>query len=99
MRAYHWIHYENHLSHAKETGGQNDLPFGLLLIIRFYLGHHRHAATSLFERFPMIYSASLVIARYRKVTICALVQVISGLNTVSEVPLVMPLSTAHSTAL
>ena len=37
--------------------------------------------------------------RYRKVTLCARVQSASGLKVVAEVPLVMPFSTAHSTAL
>ena len=38
-------------------------------------------------------------ARYRKVTPCARVQMSSGLKVVSVVPLVMPFSTAHATAL
>ncbi len=39
------------------------------------------------------------ISRYRKVTICPLVQVLSGLKWVASVPLVMFFSTAHRTAL
>ena len=42
--------------------------------------------------------AAYFLQRQRKVTICALVQVSLGLNVVSLVPLVMPFSTAHSTA-
>ncbi len=38
-------------------------------------------------------------SRYRNVTICARVQVESGLKWVGSVPLVMFFSTAHSTAL
>lgn len=45
---------------------------------------------------PYVYLCS---ARYRKVTIWAQVQVMSGLNVVSEVPTVMPFSTAQATAL
>ena len=37
-------------------------------------------------------------ARYIKVTICARVQFISGLNVVSLVPTVTPQDTAHTTA-
>ena len=43
-------------------------------------------------------SAVHFLQRQRKVTICARVQLVSGLNAVSLVPLVMPFSTAHSTA-
>ena len=38
------------------------------------------------------------LARQRKVTICARVQETLGLKVVSDVPEVMPSSTAHSTA-
>ena len=46
----------------------------------------------------VVMSATYFLQRQRKVTICALVQVSLGLNVVSLVPLVMPFSTAHSTA-
>jgi len=35
---------------------------------------------------------------YRNVTVCALVQVLSGENVVGEVPVVIPNSYAHNTA-
>ncbi len=44
-------------------------------------------------------SAAYCILRYRKLTICALVQVSSGPNSPSATPLVMPFSAAQATAL
>ena len=40
----------------------------------------------------------LLYCRYRNVTIWARVQPCAGLNVVSVIPLVIPFSTAHSTA-
>ena len=60
------------------------------------LMYHALAATSE-KLLPPCATAGFPCAAYRKVTTCARVQVLSGPKVVTEVPPVMPFSTAHST--
>ena len=46
----------------------------------------------------MALGAGLPLARHRKVTACARLQLALGEKVVAEVPVVIPFSTAHSTA-